>query len=89
MDRDDFIDLALVSKQVPGKTPAQVRNCHHSEPPILSEARVLCYSVGIPIAVILPEYRFYCRGSYPGISSVSELLEFDCFEHGFLDAYVG
>ena len=23
MDRDDFIDLALVSKQVPGKTPAQ------------------------------------------------------------------
>lgn len=25
MDRDDFIDLALVSKQVPGKTPAQAR----------------------------------------------------------------
>lgn len=24
MDREDFIDLASVSKQVPGKTPAQV-----------------------------------------------------------------
>lgn len=24
MDREDFIDLAKVSKQVPGKTPAQV-----------------------------------------------------------------
>lgn len=24
MGRDDFIDLALVSKQVPGKTPTQV-----------------------------------------------------------------
>ena len=24
MDREDFIDLATVSEQVPGKTPAQV-----------------------------------------------------------------
>lgn len=24
MDRDDFIDLAEVSKEIPGKTPAQV-----------------------------------------------------------------
>lgn len=25
MDREDFIDLATVSKQVPGKTPEQVK----------------------------------------------------------------
>lgn len=25
MDRDDFIDLAYVSKQVPGKTPTEVK----------------------------------------------------------------
>eukprot|EP00752_Nemacystus_decipiens_P008516 g7605.t1 len=29
MDRDDFIDLALVSKQVPGKTPAQVLSFYY------------------------------------------------------------
>eukprot|EP00903_Cladosiphon_okamuranus_P006465 g6325.t1 len=29
MDRDDFIDLAVVSKQVPGKTPAQVLSFYY------------------------------------------------------------
>lgn len=27
MEREDFIDLAAVSKQVPGKTPAEVNLC--------------------------------------------------------------
>lgn len=31
MEREDFIDLAYVSKQVPGKTPEQV-SCGKNEP---------------------------------------------------------